>query len=452
MHGRALLAVLLAIVLIFSVTASALAQQDLFSARILAKGKKSVIMILVVNSSKSTQSIHELEIKFTQGKPFAAISRGWDSERNGNTMTFTAERSDLGPGGRAILIIKVSDPASSVFEWSAKANDGKELQNGKITKIRIREPPKDSVIPELTSPEVNVNKIRVFQGEQLTVTGKGYSITSQIIIYVDKVEVARTTTDTAGTFSTVVLVPNSVGIGNHLVRAVDVADKSSVIRITIEVPEGSLPPLEGGKLVVRTDKEEYFAGDLIRLSGSAVLDSRVSLSITDPKGGIICGQNPTVNNETLLWDTTCFIPRDSISGIYKISAKQIVHRTTSVFTVKSTETDGTDGTNGGTKFSEPGEDQGTLKLTTDKEKYKVGDTAQITLTGARPDALLTFNIIGPDKFLDSAIFYTDESGSVTLPYQLSGSKAIGVWKFAAKQQDPVSKEHFVVRTQITVEE
>ncbi len=152
MHGRALLAVLLAIVLIFSVTASALAQQDLFSARILAKGKKSVIMILVVNSSKSTQSIHELEIKFTQGKPFAAISRGWDSERNGNTMTFTAERSDLGPGGRAILIIKVSDPASSVFEWSAKANDGKELQNGKITKIRIREPPKDSVIPESTSP------------------------------------------------------------------------------------------------------------------------------------------------------------------------------------------------------------------------------------------------------------------------------------------------------------
>ncbi|MFQ5941513.1 MAG: hypothetical protein ACE5KA_07450 [Nitrososphaerales archaeon] len=428
------------------VTASALAQEDRFSARVLAKGKKSVIMILVVNSSKSTNSIHEFEITFTQGKPIVAIARGWDSERDGNTMTFTATRSDLGPSGRTIFIIKISDPASAVFEWTADARDGSELQSGEVTKIRIREPPKDSILPQVTQPEVNVDNVKVAQGEQLKVSGKGYNANSEIIIYIDQQEIGRVIADVSGMFNTVILIPSNIATGLHLIKAVDTANKSSIIQILIEAPVGSLPPLEGGRLVVRTDREEYIPGDLVRLTGSAVLDTPVSLQITDPRGGIICGTNPAVDNKTLLWDATCPVPGNAIAGRYTVFASQIVHKTTTVFTVVTTN-----GGNGGTgTVGEPGEDPGTLKISTDKEMYKVGDTAQITITGARPESLLDIIIDGPGSPTAQRVT-VDEAGSITFPVPLSGSDAVGVWTISAKQMSKDQKQEFVVRKQFTVE-
>ena len=446
MQSKAVLAVTLATVLIFNVTASALAQEDLFSARVLAKGKKSVIMILLVNSSKSTHSIHDFEITFTEGKPIVAIARGWEGDRNGNTMTFTATRSDLGPGGRAILIIKVSDPASSAFEWSVNDNNGNLLQSGQVTKIKIREPPKDVVLPQPSKPEVNVDEVKAFRGDQVKVNGKGYETNSQIKIYFDQVEVAAVITDDLGTFSTFFIIPNDVSIGLHLIRGVDATNKSSVIQFLVELPEGSLPPLEGGKLVVRTDREEYRPGDLIRLTGSAVLERSVSLQILDPKSAIVCGQNPAVNAESLLWDATCPLPRNAIDGRYLISAKQVPHTTTAVFTVKGSTSGSGEATNG-----EPGEDPGPLKLTTDKENYKVGDTTQVTVTGVRPNSILDYIIDGPKSQLDVKRVTSDKDGVVTFSYPLTGSDAVGVWVIIVKQMDAEQKNQYKVRKLITVE-
>ncbi len=451
MQSKAVLAVTLAIVLIFNVTASALAQEDLFSARVLAKGKKSVIMILLVNSSKSTHSIHDFEITFTEGKPIVAIARGWEGDRNGNTMTFTATRSDLGPGGRAILIIKVSDPASSAFEWSVNDNNGNMLQNGQVTKIKIREPPKDVIFPQPSKPEVNVNEVKAFRGDQVEVNGKGYETNSQIKIYFDQLEVAAVITDNLGTFSTFFIIPNDVSIGLHLIRGVDATNQSSVIQFLVEVPEGSLPPLEGGKLVVRSDREEYRAGDLVRLTGSAVLERPVSLSIVDPKGHIICGQNPGVNTESLLWNTTCPLPSNAIDGRYVITAKQVPHTTTAVFTVMGSG-NGSEGSGSGQATNgEPGEDPGPLKLTTDKENYKAGDTTQITIIGARPNSLLDYVIQGPNGQLDGGRLSSDKDGVLTFSYPLTGSDAVGVWKITGKQMDAEQKNLYIVRKLITVE-
>ena len=450
MHGKAISALALAVVLISSVTVVTFAQEDLFSARVLAKGKKSNILILVASSAKSTQSVHEIEIKFTQGKPIVAIARGWDSQRSGDTMTFTATRSDLGPGGRVILIIKVSDAASSAFQWSAMASNGKELQKGDVNKIRIREAPKDtgSILPPVTVPEVNVDKTKAFYGDQLKVNGRGYTVNSAVVIYIDQQEVGRSTTDATGTFSSVILLPNNIGAGLHLIRAVDGSNKSSVIQILIEAPAGALPPLQGGTLVVRTDREEYSPGDVIKMTGSAVLDTPVSLQITDPKGGIICGANPQVNNKTLLWDATCVIPGNAIAGRYVINAAQIIHKTTAVFTVRSTSTTGPGGT---ITDGDPTEDPGTLRISFDKEKYKVGDTAQVTITGARPKSLLDVIVDGPGAHLAADRKTMDDAGSVTFPVALTGSAAIGVWKVTGKQMDSDQKKQFIVRKSFTVE-
>ena len=452
MHPKAILAVTLATILIFSMTASALAQEGTFSARLLAKGSKSNILLIVINSSRSTQSIHEFEMKFTASSPIVAVARGWTSDKNGNTMTFTAKQSDIAPGGRAIFIIRVSDLASSAFEWSAKSNSGIDLQTGKVTKIRIREPAKDSgsILPNLIAPEVSVDKVKATQGDQITVTGKGYKANSGIILYVDQQEVGRSTTNAAGSFSAVVLISTNISSGLHLIKAVDADNKSSVIQILIEAPAGTGigQPLEAGKLIVQLDKQEYDPGDLIRVKGSAVLDNGLSFQIIDPKGGIICGANPRIDNKTLLWDATCTLPSNAIAGRYTVDVKQIVHRTTTTFTVRGTNTGGTTTGPGGTSTENPGP----LTISIDKQKYKVGETAQITVGGARSKSKIFITIIDPSGKPRPGFGFKDvnEAGSITIPYPLVGAET-GVWKISAQQQDAEQKKTFIVRGQFTVE-
>jgi hypothetical protein len=452
-HSRAILAVTLVAILFFSVTASALAQEDRFSARVLAKGKKSNIMILVANSAKSTSSIHEFKITFTADRPLAAIARGWNVDRTGDSMTFTPIRSDLGPGGKAIFIIKVTDPATSAFEWKVNDNNGVELQSGQVAKIRIREPPKDSILPSTTAPEVNVSKVKASLGEQLTVTGRGYSASSAVIVYIDQTELARITTDASGAFNTVVLIPNNIGVGLHLVKAVDANDKSSVIQILIEGTAGDVAPLVGGKLEVRTDRKEYSTGELIRITGSAVLDSPVSLQVRDPKAGIICGANPQVNSQTLLWDATCPIANNAISGTYVVEAKQLGKIATTTITVKGVTTSGGTGPSGTGGDKVEGEDPGTLVITLDKEKYKVGDVAKITISGARPSSIINFIIDGPGPGqLKAQVLTVNEAGSITVDHPFSAAESAGEWQVTFKQMDAEQKKEFIVRKKFVVEE
>ncbi|MEM2760873.1 MAG: hypothetical protein QXU32_12805 [Nitrososphaerales archaeon] len=448
MLNKAILAVALASILVFSMTASALAQQDTFSARLLVKGKKSNMLVLLVNSPASTQSIHQLELSFTKSSPVVAIARGWDVDKNGNTMTLTAIRGDVGPGGRAILIIRVSDLPSAAFDWKVRSSDGKELRSGTVSKIRVSEPSNNSgsVIP--STPEINVNKFTALPGEQITVTGKGYTPNSQIILYINQQEVGRSSTDASGTFNTVAIITYNIGQGLQMLRAVDGANKSSVIQIMIEAPADTGPPLQGGRLEVRVDKLEYNPGEIVRIRGSAVLERSVSVQVTDPKGGIVCGANPPVDERTLLWDTTCPLPNNAPAGRYTVEAKQTPHRTTAIFNVKGT----TGGSGSGTgTIGEPGEDPGPLKISTDKQKYKAGEIAKITVQGARPQSLLDIIIDGPGSHLDYKRVTVDAAGSIIVDYPLTGSEAIGTWKISAKQKDAEQKKEFIVRMQFTVE-
>lgn len=450
MRYGAVVAVTLTAILIFSVTGSAFAQQGVTSIRIVAKGSDSNVMLLVLNSPKSTQSVHQFEVKFTKDTPLSATVRGWDDDLRGNTFTFTTERGDLSPGSKVIFIIKVTNPASAALEWIARSGTGSVLDSGEVTKVRIREPSPDtggSVLPPVTTPEISVNKVKGLPGEQITVSGRGYSPNSQVIVYLDQLEVGRSGTDASGAFNAVVLIPANSGSGLHMIRAVDAANKSSVFQILVEAPQSTLPPLQGGRLEVRLDKQEYNIGELIRITGSAVLERPVSLIVSDPQGGIVCGANPPVDPVTLLWDYACQIPPNAIGGRYRIDASQVPHKTTAVFSVKA-PTSGSG--SGGTGTGAGGEDPGTIKIATDKQQYKPGDTAHVTITGARPSSLLDVIVDGPGRYLTADRMTADTGGSLTFDVGLSGSESIGTWEVTAKQMDVDQKKQFIARYKFTV--
>jgi hypothetical protein len=441
------LGVVLSAMLMFGVATVALAQETQFSGRVLAKGSKSNILILVKNSSKSTESIYEFIVTFTKGKPVTSIARGgWEDQRDGNTVTFTTQRGVIKPGGTGIFLIRVSDPSQSAFEWIMKDNDGVELENGNVPKIRIREssPAPEEPIP--TKPEISINLVRVNQGGQVIVTGKGFSALTSVQIFLDELQLTTTNTDGSGKFTTVVIIPGTAEPRAHMINAKDALGKASLIQILVEGVGGQPAPPQGQLiLTVRTDKTEYDPGDTIKMVGTAILDSPVSLQVTDSLGGIICGANPSVNKATMTWDAYCFIPNNSPGGTYTISAKQIVHKTATRITVKGTGTGGS-GSSGGAA----GEDPGTLKLFTDKPSYKSGETVKITLQGARAKSIAQIIVVGPTgPPLDARQLTTDESGNLVHNFPLVAAQQ-GTYKITGKQFDNQSKKTFVVRATFEV--
>jgi hypothetical protein len=428
----------LSVILLFGMAAGALAQESKFSARVLAKGSQSNILILVKNSGKSTESIYEFTVTFTQGSPISSIARGgWEDQRDGNTVKFTAKRNGLEPGSTAIFLIRVSDPAQSAFEWTAKGNNGEELQNGDIAKIKVREKKSTRGGSKVTTPEITVSQVRVNAGGQIVVTGKGFSATSSVNMFLENQQQLTTaTTNANGEFSAVVIIPTGIAPGAHIITARDALGKSSVIQILIEgVPVGTQPGCTPGQIILTVciDKTEYNPGDVVKLTGTAVLDTPVSLSVADPLGGVICGANPPVNNVTLTWEAVCFLPNSAPGGTYSVKVQQIVHKTGVKFTVKGQ----TSGSSGG-GFAGEGENPGTLKLFTDKPSYKSGETVNITLEGARAKSLVEIRIIGIGKVLDVKRSTTDDRGVATHSYLLVGADP-GIYKISATQ------DKFVVR-------
>ena len=434
MRGKLVLGIALSAILVLGTVASALAQEDRFSARVLAKGSKSNILILVKNSSKSTESIYEFKVTFTKGKPITSIARNWDTDKDGNTVIFTAIRNPIKPGASAIFLIKVSDPAQSAFTWTANDEDGNELQGGEMSRIKVRETKPISPLPKITTPEISVSQAKVNAGAQIIVTGKGFNADVSLTLLLDEMQLGSSKTNSAGEFSAVVIIPSGVAYGLHLIKATDALGKSSVIQILVELPPGVTIPQPGQLILsVRTDKSEYNPGDVVQITGTAILETPVSLQIVDPQGGIICGANPPVNNVTYTWSASCPVPLNAIGGKYVITAKQIVHKTSAMFTVKSTVTGG--------KAGEPGtlgEDPGTLKLSTDQQTYRVGATVQIKLEGARAKSLVQIIIDGPGQTLVAKQLSTDENGVVTVTHSLVGAE-VGTWKVSGKQ------DKFVVR-------
>ena len=451
MRRQIVLGIILSSILIFGIAAGALAQEATFSAKVLTKGSRSNILILVKNSSKNTASIYEFKVTFTQGKPITAIARGdWEKQKDSNTVTFITKRSPIKPGGTETFLIKVSDPAGSAFEWTMKDKNGAELQSGEVAKIKVREKKSIPEGPKITKPEITVNQARVSQNGQVIVTGKRFSASSTVQLFLDdQQQLTTSTTNPAGEFSAVVIIPSQAAPGAHKITAKDAFGKSSLIEILVELAAGQTAPYQGQLiLTVKTDKTEYSPGDTIKITGTAVLSIAVSLQISDPQGGIICGSNPPVNNATMTWETVCFLPSNAPGGVYVVQAKQIVHKTGVRFTVIGKTIGGTPGHPGP---GAAGEDPGTLKLSTDKQSYKSGATVEITLQGARAKSVVQIIILGPSgPPLDAAQISTDDSGSVTYSFHLVGA-AVGTYKVSGKQNaQGTPGKYFIVRTTFEV--
>lgn len=437
MHRQIVLGIVLSVILISGVAAGALAQEGKFSARVLAKGSKSNVFILVKNSSKSTESIYEFTVTFTKGKPSSAIARGgWDDQRDGNTVTFTTKKSPVRPGGTTVFLIKVSDPAASAFEWSISGRDDTELQSGEVPKIKVREKKPVTEKPKVTGPEINVNPVRINQGGQVVVSGKGFSPATSVQIFLDdQQQLTTSTTNAVGEFSAVIIIPSGTGAGAHKITAKDSLGKSSLIQILVEGAGGETAPPQGQLiLTVRTDKDEYNPGEAVKITGTAVLESPVSLQVFDSQGFTICGANPQVNNATMTWESICFLPNSAPGGVYTIQAKQIVHKTGVKFTVKSPIAGGSSGGPG-----PGGENPGSLKLSSDKANYKSGETVKITLEGARAKSIARITVVGPaGPPLETKMITTDETGKFIYTFPLVGADP-GIYKVSATQ------DKFIVR-------
>ncbi len=427
-------------ILVFSIATEALAQQSSFSARILAKGTKTMILVLVKNSGQSTSSIYQFKVTFTSGTPLLGIGKGgWDRQKDGNTITFTTTSNPIAPGGTGTFLIKVSDATISAFEWKMLGKDGTELQSGQVTKIRVKETKPATTLPREIQPVISVNPTQVNQSGQVIVTGKGFSPNNVVQIYFDdRQQITTAPTNANGDFNAVALIPNGALTGVHTLTAKDQNGKSAVINIQVggfgggqSTTGGTTSTAAGGTLTASVDKTAYNQGDTIKISGTATpSQGPVSVQVSDPAGTVICGANPSINNSTYAWVTTCLLPHDTIAGVYVIQVKQLAQKTIIRITVNTPAAVGPGGTGG---IQTQGENPGTLKISLNKQSYKAGDTLSVTVSGARPKSLVEVILVGPSgPPLDSKQLSSDDNGVAQYSYQLVGAQP-GTYKVTAKQ-------------------
>ncbi len=439
---QAVLGVALSAILVLSIVASSLTADAAFSARVLVKGAKSNIVILVKNSGKSTESIYQFTVSFITGKPVTAIARGgWADDKSGSTVTFSTDSRPIGPGGSALFLIRVTDIAASAFEWSALDKEGNELQSGEVLKVKVREKKPTLPIKEEIVPEINIDQARVERGNQVVVTGKGFTPTSSVTLYLNnKQQLTTATVNSEGAFNAVVIIPKDILGGAHLIVAKDTGGKSSQIQVLVTISGGTTTGPTGPLILsIALDKSVYLPGDTMHITGTAVMERAVSLQVFDPRGNILCGANPPVDNATLTWEYFCNLPNDLAKGTYKVEAKQLSHKTSAIFTIAVSGTGA-----GGEGSVEGGESAGTLVISTDKPSYKSGETVKITLNGARSNSVVQIIVIGPaGPPLEAKMTSANEAGTATHEYTLVAA-ALGTYQAVGKQDKYVARVNFEV--------
>lgn len=441
MLEHSLQGIALAAILVLGVITGAVAEGASASLKVTTKASGSTVSLLVQSAKKSAEPVYGFQIIFTQGSLANILKvRGWDGQDTGNGVKFTATQSPLKPGGKVAFKIKVADPASTAFQWKAFGSSGQELDSGEVNRIKVKTPAK----PTITQAEISVSQSTIPQGGQVIVTGKGFTAQSTVEVLLDGQQVTISATNAKGAFTAVVIISSSFPAGSHIITARDSSDKSSIIQVLVSGEGGVTGPPTGPlMLTVLTDKAEYKPGETIRITGTAILESPVSLQVIDKRNTIICGSNPVVNNQTMTWESICLLPLDSETGTYMIIAKQVVHKTSVNINVQRDA--GSTGPGGGS--TEPGDDPGSLKISFDKAQYTSGETVKITVQGARSQSIVSIIILGPAALLHaSEPLETDQAGSLTYEYKLLAATA-GTYKVSAKQDKYKITGTFEVITQ-----
>jgi len=434
----------MALILVLSITVfPALAQEESSETLVSAKAViyKNTAVIVVTNSPINVFDVKAIKIVNERGEILKVrVGDGW-SYKMEDDFVFVSAQKTLQSGQFVKIGIKTNSK-SPIFTWYAYDESDDEIGSSVLrAKVIEKEkavtpPTRPAPAPEPEKIEVLVDRITYEPGQTVKVSGKGLKNTlAQACLYTSAKQLVFCKSgiaDSNGTYRIDLDIPLVISDGTYAVEASQGELRNSVL-VTIKVtPKTPTIPVSTAGLTIRTDKNEYAGGDMVRISGVGTANSRVVVTVISPTGENyqLTDEADSSGNYNVLF----FTRSTDRSGEWKVTAKQDRNSATAQITFKLI----------GTTSSS----SSTLTVRTDRDTYISGDIVRI-FGKATPNTKVTVTVESPDNIRHVLTDNADVNGDYEVSFRTASTDRAGTWNVKAEQSGSTITITFQLRISTT---
>ncbi|MGI0041515.1 MAG: biofilm-associated protein, partial [Nitrosopumilaceae archaeon] len=302
-------------------------------------GHQGITVVEYKNSGENVFDIKSVVLEVDNGK-FKSFKteNGWTGKKtSADTVTFTST-NPIKPGESAKFGIK-TDKSDPVFSWKAFDGEGDELGSGGRIITTQQEIIKETK-PSGPSAILDDSAFRMIPstpsvGSSLRVIGEHFVPREKLDFYIDNNKIDSFVTDENGNFMLSTKIPENqkADRADFIIKDQNGNQKSMSLRIK-ESSSRPGAPLDIS-LTVNSDSV-FHRGDEKIISGSAVPDSTVTMSISDSKGKIITTLTAKTDS-TGKYSISHRVPVDREFGDYIISISDGKTTVFHPYTVETTQ-------------------------------------------------------------------------------------------------------------------
>ncbi|MGH9910032.1 MAG: hypothetical protein ACRD32_05280 [Nitrososphaerales archaeon] len=188
----------------------------------------------------------------------------------------------------------------------------------------------------ITGFTISVDRSQYARGDTVVISGR---TDSNVFIDLDvfdssNVQLVRTATksDASGNYRLEYTIPSNAATGNYEVKGT-VGSKQTTVKFSVvsSTSTTSTSSSSAGSLTITTDKTSYQRGDLVKITGKAPANSKVTITAEPPFGDKLL-MTPTAT-DTGNYVTLLSIDNSATTGTWKLTVKQNENTATTQITV-----------------------------------------------------------------------------------------------------------------------
>jgi len=377
-------------------------------------GHQGITVVEYKNSEENVFDIKSVVLEVDDGK-FKSFKtgNGWTGKKtSANAVTFTST-NPIKPGESAKFGIK-TDGSNPVFSWKAFDEEGDELGSGGRIITTQQEIIKETT-PSGPSAILDDSGFRMIPstpsvGSSLRVIGEHFAPREKLDFYIDNNRIDSFTTDENGDFMLSTKIPESQRADrvDFIIKDQNGYQKSMSLRIKESSSRAAVPL--NISLTVNSGSV-YHRGDQTIITGTAVPDSTITISVSDSEGNIITTFTAKADS-TGKYSITRTVPLDSGFGDYIASVSDGKNTIFHPFKIETSQK---------------------IILSPTKQPYEAGETIVINGT-ALPNQEIEITIddpVGMEVYANS--FVVDADGKVVVEYKLDTAAREGTYIVFASQ-------------------
>lgn len=299
--------------------------------------KKDIADLKTFQMQSLTASVDKLEYEAGNslivngiGLPNRSVSyQMMDDDRLALIQGSTLSDSD----GKFTFTIQLSKSLAAGTYTVKISQENKTVE--KSFRITASETSSSSQSSSTTGFTISVDRSQYARGDTVLISGK---TDPNVFIDLDvfdnnNIQLIRTATksDASGNYRLQYTIPSNAAIGNYVVKGTMGSKQASVKFSVVSSTSTTSSSSSTGSLTITTDKTSYQRGDLVRITGKASPNSKITITVEPPSGDKLV-MTPTVT-DTGNYVTLLSIDNSASTGTWKLTVKQDESTATTQITV-----------------------------------------------------------------------------------------------------------------------